>query len=153
MRRLHLTRALVSGPAASVAAAAVLYVVGPLFGAEAVDAVGWLAERVARVPAEDRARAGRVGWPLALAAGAAVALLFAALWDAVPPRTRPVSKALVFTGLVFLVVRAPLAAWPAALAFGLVLGLVYRPHPAPPRDPEYWRAAAGWPKSAKPEGR
>jgi hypothetical protein len=69
-----------------------------------------------------------------LAIAAAVALLFTALWDVVPPRTRPLSKALVWGVLTWLVFRLPPIAAPAVAAWAFVLGVVYRPHPAPPTE-------------------
>lgn len=128
MTRFHPLRALLAGVAAVLAAAATLYAIAPVFGLPRLDVVGWLAREVAGVPAGDTARAGAAGWALALAAGLGLALLFALLWDAIPPRTRPISKALVFVGLVVAIARPPLAALPAALAFALALGLAYRPH-------------------------
>jgi hypothetical protein len=65
-------------------------------------------------------------------AGEGAALLFALAWDVIPPRTRPVSKALVYGTLVFLIARLDPPFIPAAAAYALMLGIAYRPHPASP---------------------
>jgi hypothetical protein len=134
MRRLHVTRAALAGVAAVVAGVAVAYVIAPPFGAPRVDPIGRLATRIAGVPPADRLAVGLTGWALALAAGQLVAFVFAALWDVVPPSARPVSKAVAFCALLFtpgfVLLGLPAGAIPAALAFALALGLVYRPHPA-----------------------
>ncbi len=105
MRRFNLTRALLSAVLATVAGGLI-----------------WRLFEVA--PVGKRL--------LAIAAG--VAFLFTILWDAVPPRTRPISKALIWGVLAWLVFRLPPLAAPATVAWAFVLGLVYRPHPTPPTE-------------------
>jgi hypothetical protein len=117
IRRLHVTRAILGGLGATVAAAAVAA------GIAHVDAASVLGDGA---PAR--------GWLVLVAAGQAIAFAFAAVWDALPPRTRPVSKAIVFSTALFLGLGLSMRLAPAGLAFAVVLGLAYRPHPAPPVD-------------------
>ncbi len=68
-----------------------------------------------------------------VAGGLVAAFLFALLWDSIPPRWRPVSKAFVYSALLFGLLRLPPAVAPAVAVYALALGLAYRPHTAPPR--------------------
>lgn len=123
-----MTRALLAGLAALLAGLAVATVLAPPFGVPPLDPVGWLAAAVGvEAPAW---RVAAVGWLLAVLLGEAVALGFAALWDRIPPRTRPVSKALLYCGVLVLPLLAAPEVLPAAAAFALALGATYRPHPA-----------------------
>jgi hypothetical protein len=115
-RRLHVTRAILGGLGATIAG------VGAA-GLARVDAAAVLG---------DGAR-GR-GWLVLLAVGQAIAFGFAAVWDALPPRTSPVAKAIIFTTALFLGLGLTMRLAPASLTFAVVLGLAYRPHPAPPVD-------------------
>jgi hypothetical protein len=134
--RLNLTRAVGAGVAGTVAAGLVAYGVAPALQLPVLHPVGVLAG-FAGVDAGSRGFFA-AGWALFLGLGVLVALLFGALWDLLPPRTRPVMKAFFFVAVLFSVAVGmglrPAAA-PAALAYALVLGLLYRPHPAP--QPEH----------------
>ncbi|MBI4510455.1 MAG: hypothetical protein HY698_12530 [Deltaproteobacteria bacterium] len=127
-------RVLLSGLGAVLSAVAVAYVIAPVFGVPRVDFIGWLAVSVAGVDPSQPRLVGVSGWFLSLLAGEAFALGFALVWDMLPPRTRPVSKSLVFCSILFLLLRPPPEAIPTALAFAVVLGVAYRPHPAPPEE-------------------
>lgn len=135
LRRIYFQRVLLAGLLAVMAAAVVIYLFLPVLGIAAHDPVRWLAGLWRPQVPEDAARAGALGWLLAVLTGQAITLVFAALWDFIPPRTRPVSKALVFTAILFVVLRLPLSLIPAAVLFALALGVAYRPHPAPPPVP------------------
>ena len=107
MRRIYVTRAALAGVAATLAGGVVLR----LTAAELADMAG--------------------AW-IIIAGGLAAAFVFALLWDSIPPRWRPVSKAIVYGALVFGLLRLPFAALPAMAIYSLALGIAYRPHPAPP---------------------
>jgi hypothetical protein len=131
LRRFFLTRALGGGLVAALAASTIVYLFLPVLHVHELDPVRSLATW-AGVDAGRPMYAALVGWALLLACAELVALLFAAVWDVIPPRTRPVAKSVILCGLIFLLLRLPLVASPAVLVFALALGVTYRPHPAPP---------------------
>lgn len=133
MKRLAFTRAILAGLGATLVAGLVTYGLLPVFQIY-LDPIS----RVAHAVNPDATRAieiGATGGLILVGAGLAGALLFAALWDWIPPRTRPLSKAIVFGALLILALRPPLAAIAPLLAYALVLGVAYRPHPTPPETP------------------
>jgi hypothetical protein len=134
VKRLAVTRALLAGLAATLVAGLVTYGLLPLFHVF-LDPI----RRAARLVNPDLSRAsevGATGVPLLVGAGLLAAFVFAVLWDWIPPRTRPLSKAIVFGALLTLALRPPLVAIIPLLAYALVLGIAYRPHATPPETPE-----------------
>ena len=122
---------LLAGLAAVVAGAAVAYVIAPTFGAPDFDPIWELAAALGGADPFDPVDVGLRGWLIAVGCAEVVALLFALLWDVVPPRNHPVVKALLVGAGLFLALGLPLPAIPTAVAFCLALGLVYRPFPVP----------------------
>jgi hypothetical protein len=117
VHRLYVTRAALAGLAATLAGGVVLRLTAP-------------------------ALADIAGAEIVLTGGLLAAFGFAVLWDVIPPRSRPVSKAFVYTALIFALFRLPFAAAPAMAIFAVALGIAYRPHaaptvpPAPPLRPD-----------------